>query len=186
MGEVPSVEEMSKTQEWSRECHGRAWTLRKKNFFSEAKLGKMAWSGTGWTVSWGLFGEWILLPPHMTISYGAKRGLKDGTEVSLYLSCTCFSYWTPAHVLWAYTTSSVETEPQSRNEQDSLHLSKNNTVELVPYGRGRKARDGDSITYSCIHTYFQGTGLSAGDNNNNNNNKVMIVCGRTVSVASLD
>lgn len=81
-------------------------------------------------------------------------------------------------------TFSVETKPWSRSKTGQSSNHKNSSVEPVPYEGGRKVRDGDSVTHSCIHTYFQGTGLGAGDNSNNN--KVISVCARTVPVASLD
>lgn len=46
LGEVPSVEEVPKTQEWGGETRGRRRPLRKKKCFSEAKLGKMVQDST--------------------------------------------------------------------------------------------------------------------------------------------
>lgn len=49
LGKVPSGKEESKTQ-----SQGGEWqALRRKDFLSEAKLGKVAQSGSSWTTSWG-------------------------------------------------------------------------------------------------------------------------------------
>lgn len=45
LGEVPSAEDVPKTQEWGGEWPGRWWPFRRKNCFSEAKLGKMVQTG---------------------------------------------------------------------------------------------------------------------------------------------
>lgn len=95
LGEVPSGEEVSKTQEWGREYHGRDWTLRRKNYFSEAKLGKMMQSDASWTASWSFSGQ----EPCCLPIWLFRMGLKGVSRVELRSVCICLALVCPVGLL---------------------------------------------------------------------------------------